>query len=80
MDDLIRQAVAWPWTDSKPHDHVPPDLTDDYAGRVIALLIERLGGSVSLAAEQIRDVADRLIVVPVESEDGLEFQVRALAR
>lgn len=63
----------------------PADLTVDYAGRVIALLVERLGGQITVEADEIDEVVDRLMLLPRVDEpqrDGqptLHVEVRRLA-
>ena len=61
-------------------------MADDYAARVIALLVEQAGGSVTIPNSAIAEVGERLILLPyavqVGDEPGqgpdLELQVRNL--
>lgn len=63
----------------------PPDLTLDYAGRVIALLVERLGGQITLEAAELDSVANRLMLLPrvdeprTEGQPTIHMEVRRLA-
>ena len=82
MDDLIRSRVeeqgAW---GSKDKSILLPavDLDRDYSARVIALLVERLGGEATLTRNEIAIVADRLALLPLDSENTFGFEVRRLA-
>jgi hypothetical protein len=77
MDDLIRRIVeshaVWAAREGIV-DQSPPDLDSDYAARVIALLVERLGGVVDIEARDIVDVPRRLLLVPYTTEPAMSDQ------
>jgi hypothetical protein len=88
MNELVRSILesrGWGARNGRvPHD--PPELRDDYAARVVALLVERLGGRVDLGSDELLEVPDRLMLIPysVEPDDmeppGLALEIRPLQR
>lgn len=87
MDDVVRGLMtdpAWQGID-RTFTLQPADLAGDYAGRVIALLVDRLGGQVTIEPEEIDAVVDRLMLLPVAvdaptvSRPTLALEVRRLA-
>jgi hypothetical protein len=61
-------------------DREPPDLSTDYAARLVALLVEDLGGTVAIPRPDLRAVPDRLVLLVREGEEMLELQTRPLGR
>jgi hypothetical protein len=90
MDDLVKAIIeakgVWGSRD-RSFTQGPADLSADYAARVIALLVERVGGQVEFGPDEIRDVPHRLMLLPyaVEPEtslaepSGLMLEIRRLA-
>ena len=83
MDDLVRTILdtsgAWGGkSDVGPVQ--PPDLELDLTARVVALLIERLGGRVAFDQSDIASVPSRLLLIPSATEArGIDLEVRRLA-
>jgi hypothetical protein len=82
IGELIRAAVennAKRGPRDRVLEHEPPDLSTDSAAALVALLAEQAGGSVALRWSDVREVAERLVLLPLEGEDGISFEVRRLA-
>jgi hypothetical protein len=80
MDDLVRTILERDaWAD-KGEAAPPPDLRIDLTARVVALLVEQVGGRVAFDSSDIAAVPSRLILLPFATGDhGIQLQVRRLA-
>jgi hypothetical protein len=78
MDELIRVFSESAQHVDKSIDHQPPDLTSDHAARLVALLVEGLGGSVTVTRKQLRDVSERCLLLVIENEGELRLDTRYL--
>jgi hypothetical protein len=79
MSDFVRNILHSRTPQPKTVVHDPPSLEDDYEARLLALLIERAGGGETFSDDEVAAVPNRLLLVPMESEDGLRLEVRRLA-
>ena len=81
MDDLISGFVeptgAWGARDMV--NRTPPDLDADYAARLISVLVEKLGGQVTVTRPDLQAVRDRAILLVREGADILELETRRLS-
>lgn len=82
MDDLLKSIIeergAWGSRDSEvPRGYA--DLEHDFAGRLIALLVESAGGRVAVRSDDVTDVPGRLTLSVNATEDGLIVETRRLA-
>jgi hypothetical protein len=80
MDDVVRAFTepAGAWGGKGIDDRQPPDLATDYAARLVALLVESVGGTVTVSPSQLRSVPQRLLLLIREGEDVLELETRPL--
>jgi hypothetical protein len=81
MDELL-QAFIEPaaWGGKGIDDREPPELATEYAARLVAVLVEGLGGTVTVTPSQLRSVPERLLLLIRQGEDVLEFETRPLAQ
>jgi hypothetical protein len=83
MDDLMRtimdERTRWGPPD-RVLDHQLPDLAADYAARVIALVLERIGGNAQFSQQELDDVPNRLLLLVRSTGDGVELETRRLAQ
>ncbi len=83
MDDLVRTILdspgAWGGKSDVEPLH-PPDLRVDLTARLVALLVEQVGGRADFDAASIDSVATRLLLIPKATADrGIQLEVRRLA-
>ena len=80
MNDFVRKILGAPGAPGpKVVEHEPPSLDDDYEARLLALLIERAGSGEFFSREEVAAAPTRLLLLPLESEDGLRLEVKQLA-
>ena len=81
MDDLIR-SFAEPvgaWAGRGMDDGKPPDLQDDYAARMTALLVEALGGTITISRSELRAIPEQFLLLVRQDEEVLQLETRRLA-
>ena len=81
MDDLIR-SFAEPvggWAGRGMDDGQPPDLQADYAACMTALLVEALGGTVTISRSELRSIPERFLLLVRQDDEVLQLETRSLA-
>jgi hypothetical protein len=83
MDDVVRSIVeekgAWGSRDCE----VPrawADLDQDFAARLVALLVESAGGRVEFHSDEVAAVPAGVALLVSPTEDGLIVETRRLAK
>ena len=80
MDGFVERFMnpVGAWGGKGLDDRTPPDLEQDYAARLLAVVVEILGGQVTVTRSQLQSAPDQLLLLVWEGEDRLEFQTRHL--
>jgi len=83
MDDLVRSIVeengAWSSRDSEiPRQYA--DLDQDFAARLVALLVESAGGRVEFDRDEVAAIPAGVALLVSATEDGLIVETRRLAK
>ena len=78
MDDLIRAFIdpAGAWGGKGLDDREPPDLRTAASARLVALLVEALGGTFTVTRSDLHALADDALLVILEGEDMLQLETR----
>jgi len=79
MEERVRAFTGAGAPLDKTTDWQPPDMMDDYMARLLALVVERLGGQATITRDEVREVPGRLMVLVREIDDSLIVETRRLA-